>query len=603
MQNVKQILDVTYGAFSCRLEGFDDPVETMKAVVCFFHELAGDTRFLDMPPQAPDLETLKTLTEEQSGESVAVTQDDRGLRLVVSDAGAPAAAEDAPAVDETEASEAPQDTLGVEGEVARAIEPAVDPLDEGATVADKLAHIRNVISDAAADDAAPMAEDAAESVESAEAALSSTDDGFAAATLADDDAPLAADSADVAPLSTEESAPDMLSSATAEGEMDEAPEPVDAPDDTQNGHGSDLADESDMDDKLILRTAAPEALADAAIEDADVPADDDVSKTGILRNVIADAIQPASPASEDAPAAKEVAAEAPAEDSPTEEMPVEAPATPEPFVLTPSLALPVEDTTPAEEIALVRDIAKVEAELAAQPEKEFTLAGLPRSVEDAMSRILSQTDQQMNAPESIRHRDAFAQLKAAVVATEAARQLGERSKILDPEGAFKDDLGAHSVESPSATMDPSGAAGAAANPLQLATSQAVTLTDVARSEPLDPASEKLRRIAKLKDRDLTGVTKVSFADFLAETGAGDLSELLEAAAAYLTFIDGETEFSRPQVMKLAQTVSENEISREDGLRAFGRLLRQARFIKLNNGRFKVSGKTAYRPEKDQAAQG
>ena len=41
MDENNQILDVTYGSFSCRLEGFDDSVETMKLVVSYFHELAG----------------------------------------------------------------------------------------------------------------------------------------------------------------------------------------------------------------------------------------------------------------------------------------------------------------------------------------------------------------------------------------------------------------------------------------------------------------------------------------------------------------------------------------------------------------------------------
>ena len=56
MDDSTKILAVSYGNFSCRLEGFDDSVETMKAVVSYFHELAGHERFMDMEPQAPDID-------------------------------------------------------------------------------------------------------------------------------------------------------------------------------------------------------------------------------------------------------------------------------------------------------------------------------------------------------------------------------------------------------------------------------------------------------------------------------------------------------------------------------------------------------------------
>ena len=51
------------------------------------------------------------------------------------------------------------------------------------------------------------------------------------------------------------------------------------------------------------------------------------------------------------------------------------------------------------------------------------------------------------------------------------------------------------------------------------------------------------------------------------------------------------------------SASDEEITREDGLRCFGRLLRQARLVKLANGRFQVAENTQYRPDGDKAAQG
>ena len=55
-------------------------------------------------------------------------------------------------------------------------------------------------------------------------------------------------------------------------------------------------------------------------------------------------------------------------------------------------------------------------------------------------------------------------------------------------------------------------------------------------------------------------------------------------------------------MKKVQLAAADTFTREDGLRSFGRLLRQSRIIKLNNGRFQVSEDTRFRPA-DKAAQG
>lgn len=60
-------------------------------------------------------------------------------------------------------------------------------------------------------------------------------------------------------------------------------------------------------------------------------------------------------------------------------------------------------------------------------------------------------------------------------------------------------------------------------------------------------------------------------------GATGMGELLECAAAHAVFIEGRPHFSRPQIMKLALAHDPPEAghSREEGLRAFGKLLREA----------------------------
>ena len=80
-------------------------------------------------------------------------------------------------------------------------------------------------------------------------------------------------------------------------------------------------------------------------------------------------------------------------------------------------------------------------------------------------------------------------------------------------------------------------------------------------------------------------------------GANELSDLLEAAAAYAAFVEGEPHFSRPQLMRrVAQSTLVNEFSREAGLRTFGQLLRQGRLQKLKRGQFTVSPESRFNPD-------
>ena len=240
------------------------------------------------------------------------------------------------------------------------------------------------------------------------------------------------------------------------------------------------------------------------------------------------------------------------------------------------------------------------------------LGAEPDEDEAAMARIMSQTDVEMDQLENKVRRDASARLKAAYAATEAARALGETpGDYTEVRSAFRQDLdtvirpvrrvprpesGAHRADRPDRPERPRVA------PLRLVASQRVGI----EPEPASPAaiSPVRPRRAEPVERPQAAAPRGtgSFADYAEEVGATSLAELLEAAAAYTSYVEGVDEFSRPQIMKKVRDLSPDDFNREDGLRSFGTLLRQGRIMKIRNGRFQVSEQTRFRPE-PRAAQG
>jgi hypothetical protein len=81
-----------------------------------------------------------------------------------------------------------------------------------------------------------------------------------------------------------------------------------------------------------------------------------------------------------------------------------------------------------------------------------------------------------------------------------------------------------------------------------------------------------------------------FAAFAASVKAEELHEVMEAAAAWLTVVEGRDSFTRPMLVGLlsAQGDRWGDLARETGLRAFGQLLRDGRIRKSRRGQFDLN---------------
>ncbi len=250
--------------------------------------------------------------------------------------------------------------------------------------------------------------------------------------------------------------------------------------------------------------------------------------------------------------------------------------------------------------------------------------------EQAVTRLIEQTNEEMAVPENRRRLSAIAHLKAAVAATvadrfakgDAAAPAEAETKRLDP---YREDLARvvrpQNADAEAATVTPRPAplvlvSAQRIDRLRLPASEAApTLTSVPNSTPSSPPTGPVRprRVTSAMlaveptpdveddDEDVDTANLFTdargFAEFSERLGANSLAEILEAAAAYSVCIEGRPYFSRPQLMSQIGALSaDSEYTREDGLRTFGALLRQGRIQKIKRGQFVLTENSRYLTE-------
>ncbi len=263
----------------------------------------------------------------------------------------------------------------------------------------------------------------------------------------------------------------------------------------------------------------------------------------------------------------------------------------------------------------MRELAEVEAsfigEQTAQPEqpveqKEPRDTSAPLLAEDTdrdAARLLDEADEKLSDPEAAARHETYDHMRAAVATTRAERMAGGTMGTYASDDPYREDLA--SVVRPrrleeEETARPQRPALGRQAPLRLVAEQRVdTGAGIAARGAIRPRRVSSRTIAG--DSEGTAILGRGFAEYAAQTGARELTELLEAAAAYLTYVEGREQFSRPQLMSMVQQVATDRFNREDGLRAFGQLLRDGKIERRGGGRFSVSGEIGFRP--DQRATG
>ncbi|PTA98592.1 MULTISPECIES: hypothetical protein [unclassified Sulfitobacter] len=721
MMNNNKILTVSYGTFSCTLEGFDDSFGTMKAIAEYFRDLSSEDRYFGAEPAQPDAEMLAHIAQKEISRRVEARQQDGQIVLSAQTPEEPAApAQPAPAPEAAETPKAPAapqpqvsssaagpsvvstsfaprrpkeisayyDAYRINALKSAEPEAAPAPQAEAAAPRDEVVS-REVAApkpEATQAEAAPASAAPAPEVdivpgqpdEDVEAFFADSPrnevtvddqdaeiqpvaapvvDSIAAklqrirAVVANQDAPAAPQPQvfdDEDTTDAEDSTDDVIANAIndIQGALDaddtvediaqssdlEAEEDVTAAQESEEQHEDVAADEvAEADAAQVDADETGEAEEDTAprgrvlkVKRADI---DRAIAEGELEEVEEDAPavleEPEKPAlriqrdpestlsdEDEEDLARELAELEATLSSAAADTLTDAPEDAEEAVADEDDA-PEEETAEedsqedtAQEETVDTDVSEddavevqAETETAAEPEapkaapQRRSLPTLDADSGPDMNRLLAETDNQMDEPEAATRRDAITHLRAAVAAKKADMALGAPDAAERENNAYRSDLA--EVVKPrrpaSTTARTERPAEPRPAPLKLVAAQRID-TD----QPRNVAPVRPRRVAAVAPAPVPQAG--GFAEFAEEMGATQLPDLLEAAAAYMAFVEGMDDFSRPQLMNTVRQGGAEDFSREEGLRSFGQLLRTGKLQKLEGGRFKASEQIGFQPD-------
>ena len=667
MVETSKILTVSYGTFSCTLEGFDDSFNTMKAIAEYFRDLASDDRYFGAEPPTPDAEMLARIAEKEISRRVEARTGADGVVLRPALSRPEAETRPRPEMPDLETAAPPGETSSAAISAAVSAAAAAPSRRQSAETGALSDHQDPPRTSAAREHVAPDVQSPAEAAPQAPA----LEDDEEAPQVAPEDsevAPIAEPSVtadhptDTNPLDR----PDRLgepASPQVQGTPDapptEAPAHPDADsvaaklqriravvsrdgaafagsdytedqggtDETQMGQLPDVTDyaaapATDPEDEIEAMSEAPAPLVERAYHRREDDITDVVEAEAGQHTAVTSHGDSQAEQDTDASTGPDAADEDPRE----AEL-----AAPDLAVLDGADELDRylgdrgdADLSPEEEAELLEAVtgdsepgADAESETAtdeadnaddaastiAQP---HGFAAAPEEDEEALTRLLDETNAQMKEPEGNRRRAAIAQLKAAVAATQAegaTGQAGDPSGAGEVENAFREDL--DQVVRPRRAPRPDQARSGTQSerprpaPLKLVAAQRVDVdreAPEAENTPGQPVQPVRPRRVQARDR-AEGAGTDGFADFAERMGARELPDLLEAAAAYTAFIEGAEEFSRPQIIRRVRQVAPSDFNREDGLRSFADLLREGRLNKVRNGRFQVAEDTRFNPQR------
>ena len=595
MVNASKILTVSYGTFSCTLEGFDDPFSTMKDISEYFRNLASEDRFFGAEPPKLDADMLKHIAEVNTQASVSAQMGDNAVTLRPTDT-----------VTETPKPITPEvpETLEIENEpeIAEHVEAIDKDTDDAPEVVEE--PVQDVADETIIEEAPADVEiTVEEEVETPE------------------------DTSTVA---------DRLARIRAVVAQDTDPEDDDAFIDTysEDQHAEDISETAEdsiaalLADDHILPPSEPEMIEDS-FEVTDF--DDGTLDDGHQIETIEDTA-PLAPIAKPAPIARAIVTRVLKSAKDIAKMQVSKP----------DVSVEADTISPEDEAEMLASLARIEAETAKRRAEALPATAMNNPAD--LERLFDATETRFDGAETSRAHANISHLKAAVAARNADVPAASAEENDETE-AYREDL-ANAVKDQEPriaepqTETPETMEAERATPLVLVSEQRVddgsdedslddlddtaedgAIENLAAPSPEDadessaPRAEPIggkvlpRRVRRAmtesfeSDRDtLASVAAAAgedraelgsdFEDFATELGAKELVDILEAAAAYSQLVQGRESFSRPKLLHLAMEADET-FSREEGLRSFGQLLRNGTIKKIKRGSFELTRTSRY----------